>query len=264
MAAVLETQTEWLEHLPFTTNAGADRRARIGIVVLDSDYTVEHELTELWRDVPGVERFVSRIRFGAHVSVDSLAAMGPMITETADRILAPGEISVLAYGCTSATAVMGEARIRELLQAARPDAETTSPLIAGRVACTALGARRIAVLTPYPRVVNERVWQYFDQAGFEIPVFGSFNEPFDPTVAAIDTKSLSDAIERMLEKHDADTVFVSCTSIRIAAAIPELEARFRIPITSSNHAMGWHCLRLTGIDDLLLEHGKLFGLPLKD
>ena len=120
------------------------------------------------------------------------------------------------------------------------------------------------MLTPYPRVVNERVWQYFDQAGFEIPVFGSFNEPFDPTVAAIDTKSLSDAIERMLEKHDADTVFVSCTSIRIAAAIPELEARFRIPITSSNHAMGWHCLRLTGIDDLLLEHGKLLGLPLKD
>ena len=91
MAAVLGTQTEWLEHLPFTTNAGADRRARIGIVVLDSDYTVEHELTELWRDVPGVERFVSRIRFGAHVSVDSLAAMGSMITETADRILAPGK-----------------------------------------------------------------------------------------------------------------------------------------------------------------------------
>ena len=68
----------------------------------------------------------------------------------------------------------------------------------------------------------------------------------------------------MPEKHNADTVFVSCTSIRIAAAIPELEARFGIPITSSNHAMGWHCLRLAGIDDLLLEHGKLFGLPLKD
>ena len=53
MAAVLETQTEWLEQLPFTTNSGAERRARIGIVVLDSDYTVEHEFALLWRDVPG-------------------------------------------------------------------------------------------------------------------------------------------------------------------------------------------------------------------
>jgi maleate isomerase len=31
-------------------------------------------------------------------------------------------------------------------------------------------------------------------------------------------------------------------------------------VTSSNHAMAWHCLRLAGIEDIVTA-GKLFTLP---
>jgi maleate isomerase len=34
------------------------------------------------------------------------------------------------------------------------------------------------------------------------------------------------------------------------------------PVTSSNHAMAWHCLRLAGVDDALPQFGRLFTLPL--
>lgn len=37
-----------------------------------------------------------------------------------------------------------------------------------------------------------------------------------------------------------------------------LEARIGIPVTSSNHAMAWHSLRLAGIDDAMPEAGRLF------
>lgn len=31
-------------------------------------------------------------------------------------------------------------------------------------------------------------------------------------------------------------------------------------MTSSNHALAWHCLRLAGIDDKLPQYGRLFTL----
>jgi maleate isomerase len=45
-------------------------------------------------------------------------------------------------------------------------------------------------------------------------------------------------------------------------ACAELEKSLGIPLTSSNHAMGWHALRLAGIDDNLGHFGSLYELPL--
>ena len=45
-------------------------------------------------------------------------------------------------------------------------------------------------------------------------------------------------------------------------ACAELEKNLGIPLTSSNHAMGWHALRLAGIDDKLGHFGSLYELPL--
>ena len=40
--------------------------------------------------------------------------------------------------------------------------------------------------------------------------------------------------------------------------IEKLENKIKIPITSSNHALAWHCLRLAGIDDNFPNLGKLY------
>ena len=82
-----------------------------------------------------------------------------------------------------------------------------------------------------------------------MPVFGSFNEEMDPVVANIDAESLAGAVDRIREGHDLDAVFVSCTSVRLADAVASIEARTGLPVTSSNHALAWHCLRLAGIDE---------------
>ena len=58
-----------------------------------------------------------------------------------------------------------------------------------------------------------------------------------------------------------DAIFVSCTSLRVAEAAERLEERTCVPITSSNHAMAWHCLRLAGIEDVVSAAGKLYELP---
>jgi maleate isomerase len=57
-----------------------------------------------------------------------------------------------------------------------------------------------------------------------------------------------------------DAVFVSCTSVRLVDAVAEIEAECGLPVTSSNHAMAWHCLRLAGVDTKLPGLGRLFAV----
>jgi maleate isomerase len=37
-----------------------------------------------------------------------------------------------------------------------------------------------------------------------------------------------------------------------------VEAEIEIPVTSSDHAMAWHCLRLAGVQDVVPRAGRLF------
>ena len=246
-----------IENIPFTTAKVIGSRARIGLVVLASDYTIEHEFRTLVA-IPGVDVFMARIRNSPQVTPETLAAMEPLLTETADRILPGDDLDVLAFGCTSASTLLGGDRIAGLLGAAKPMAKPSDPISAAFAAFDALGARRIGVLTPYRRDVNEIVWRYITGNGYEVPVFGSFNEEMDPVVAAIDEDSLVSAIDRIRAGHDLDAVFVSCTSIRLADAVAGIERRTGLPVTSSNHALAWHCLRLAGIEDRIDGRGRLF------
>ena len=251
-----------IENLPFTTAEVIGARARIGLVVLASDYTIEHEFRAMI-DMPQVDLFMARIANDPRVTPETLAAMEPLLTETAARILPGDRLDVLAYGCTSASVVLGADRVSDRLADAKPDTPTSNPITAAFAAFDALGARRIGVLTPYRRDVNEQVHGYITRHGYEVPVFGSFNEEMDPVVATIDEDSLVRAIDTIRDGHQLDAIFVSCTSVRLADAVAGIEARTGLPVTSSNHAMAWHCLRLAGIDEAIEGRGRLFCLGLK-
>ena len=252
-------QTTIIEHLPFETSQIIGSRARIGLVVLATDYTIEHEMRMLV-NLPGVDIYHARIANSPNISPHSLRAMEPLITATAELILPGDTVDVLAYACTSASIVLGTSTVAKNLNAAKPDAKTTNPAFAAFEAFAALGAKRIAVLTPYAKNVNAMVQKSLEDAGFDVPVFGSFNEPHDPTVAAIDSQSLKTGIARITEGQDVDAIFISCTSVRIVADVATIETELDIPVTSSNHALAWHCLRLAGIDDKQPELGRLFSL----
>jgi maleate isomerase len=48
--------------------------------------------------------------------------------------------------------------------------------------------------------------------------------------------------------------------VRLAEAAADIEREIGLPVTSSNHAMAWHALRLAGIGDRLPQWGRLFTL----
>jgi maleate isomerase len=51
---------------------------------------------------------------------------------------------------------------------------------------------------------------------------------------------------------------VSCTSLRLAENVAAIEAEVGIPVTSSDHALAWHSLRLAGVTDVVPGAGRLF------
>ena len=248
------------EHLPFRTDGGIASRAAIGLIVLATDYTIEHEWRRIMGPLAGVALYESRIYNDTQITPETLRAMEPRIAEATGVILPGATLDVVAYGCTSASMAIGEEKVFERIRSARPDVRCTTPITAAFAAFRAFGAGRIGVLTPYRADVNRIVADYIRARGFEVPVFGSFNEENDDVVARITPQSILDGVLKIRGLADIDALFVSCTSVRLAEAAADIERRIGIPVTSSNHAMAWHALRLAGVTDPQPEFGRLFTL----
>ena len=180
------------EHLPHRLDDGLASRAAIGLIVLATDQTLEHEFRRLL-DLPGVAFYESRILNEAAITPATLKAMEARLTAAAEVILPGLPLDVVAFGCTSAAMVIGEAQVFARIRAARPGMACTTPITAAFAAFAALGARRIALLTPYRADINRFMREYIEARGFAVPVMGSFNEEDDRRAARIDQASIRDA-----------------------------------------------------------------------
>ncbi|HVL55511.1 MAG TPA: Asp/Glu racemase, partial [Burkholderiaceae bacterium] len=86
--------------LPFTLDDGICRRAAIGLIVLATDHTIEHEWREMLR-LDGVAFYESRLYNATSITPETLAAMEKDIAGSVE-LIRPGErLDVVAFGCTS-------------------------------------------------------------------------------------------------------------------------------------------------------------------
>lgn len=244
-------------HIPYTLDDGVASRAAIGLIVLASDQTVEAEFRRLL-DLPGVGLFESRIRNANSITPETLKAMEAGLTEATSVILPGVPLDVVAYGCTSGAMVIGDDNVAARVHEARPGVAVTTPMAATIAALRALGAKRVALLTPYVDEINQAMRRHIEAHNLSVPVMGSFNEGEDPKVARISPESIRAAAAELGRSDLVDAVFVACTNLRVAEIVTDLEAEIGKPVTSSNHAMAWHCLRLGGVADSLPQHGRLF------
>ena len=244
-------------HMAFQLDGGIAHRARIGLIVLATDHTIEHEFRRICR-LDGVALYESRIPNDAQVNAATLAEMERGLAAAAGVILPGTKLDVVAYGCTSGAIVIGEEKVFARIREARPGVACTTPITAGIAGLKKLGVGRIALLTPYVDEVNQMFRRHVEQQGIAVPVMGSFNHENDNEVARISQASIKDAVRVLAREPGVDGVFVSCTSLRVADIAEELEAELGKPVTSSNHALAWHCLRLAGVNDSLPGLGRLF------
>ena len=249
--------------LEFKTDTGLGNRANIGIIVLRTDQTLEHEFSNLL-NLAGVALYHSRIPNEMEVTKENLANMEKELPVAAALLPALFNFDVIGYGCTSGSTIIGEKNVEKAIQVVHPDVPTSNPLTACKAALQALRVKRVAFLTPYDPGITTTMRDNLLVSGFEIPVTGSFFESDDFVVGRIDPESILEAIEKIGARDDCDGVFVSCTNLRVASIIETAEARLGKPVTSSNHALAWHLLRLAGIQDCPENFGSLFQMQLNE
>ena len=245
-----------LVQLPFDTDDGFGSRARIGLIVLASDQTIEAEARML--ELPGVDFYHSRIPNSMEVTPETLTDMERRLPEAAALLPREFRFDVIGYGCTSAATLIGAGRVTAAIQSEHPGVACTDPITAAASALRALDARRIAVVTPYTVEVTAPIARSFADEGLSVTALGSFLEPNDFTVARVSPQSIADGVRTMAGSADCDAVFVSCTSLRLMASVEDLESEAGVPVLSSNMALFWHLLRLAGIEDVIDGLGRLF------
>mgnify|MGYP001812237896 FL=1 len=232
-----------MSRYPYTLDRDDPQKPPIGLIVLQTDETIEPDFKRYFADHPS-PRYVSRNPSGQTVTHQSLSQMQTDLTAAADLLPKGLSFPVIGYGCTSASSVIGSERIEKLVQGACDVDTVTNPLRATVAACAARGLSRIALLSPYIEEVNEPLRAAFAQNGVDMSVFGSFGEAEEAKVVRISTASVVDAAVKLGADPLVEGVFLSCTNLRTYDAIPAIEQALGKPVLSSNQALAWHMRHL--------------------
>ncbi len=231
---------------------------RIGLIALATDYNSE---TDLRRMLPaGVDLFTNRVLNANPLTLENLRAMSGDITRAAAGILPGKGVDAMIYGCTSGTAAIGEAEVAKKIQAAQPGVPCTNPIAAVRAALKALDAKKISILTPYTDQVNSELSARFREQGLEVLNIDGFGMDDDIEMTGIPLSAIIEGAEQACDP-DADALFISCTAIRAALVVEQLERQLDKPVVTSNQALVWHCLQLLENPSEVSGYGRLFELP---
>ena len=245
--------------LAFETDDGIGTRATLGLIVLKTDETIEHEF-RCFVPSDGVVLYHSRIPMAADVTAETLARMKEDIPHATSMFPETAPFDVIGYGCTSGATVIGPQGVAEGIHRHYPGAAVTEPLSAARAAFSALGVRRIALLSPYVEPVSRALRQAFEASGTQIAAFASFDEGRESVVARMTPRSLLAAIEETVAGQDVDAVFMSCTNLRMASVLAEAERRTGLSVLASNQVLAWHMMRLAGVQDVVPGAGRIFDV----
>jgi maleate isomerase len=242
-----------VRHLPMG-EAGPDQ-PRIGVIVPATDQVSEVAFAEMLRGHP-VSMVVSRVAFENPVVMSNLSRMVDDLTRATTLLLPGGRIDVVAFSCTSATVAAGVDRVARAIDAAKPGVPFTTPITAAVAAFRHLGARRIAVVTPYVDEVNEAIRGFLVTAGLDIVEFGSFHLRTEQEIASVPPETIVSA-GRSITGAAAEALFISCTGLQGHAAIARLEAVTGKPVVTSNQAQVWEALSLLDYGRPVHGYGRL-------
>ena len=122
-----------------------------------------------------------------------------------------------------------------------------------------LGARKIALTTPYVQETNDREVAFL--ASHQISVLSETGMGIRGDGLAMIGVQPGEWYRRVKAQEDPDVeaYFISCTAIRAAEVIEPLEADLDRPVVTSNQAMVWHSLKKLGINDRVPGYGRLMA-----
>lgn len=127
-------------------------------------------------------------------------------------------------------------------------------------ALKAVGARRVAAISPMSDEYSQSVADYYAAFGFEVPYHSGLQVGRPENIINLGYQEARDAFRR-LDHDDVDTFLHVGGALGIVDSIERLEQEFGRPVVSVNVATYWRALRTIGVNDPLKGFGQLAEMP---
>jgi maleate isomerase len=139
----------------------------------------------------------------------------------------------------------------------RAGCDVTVGAEAAERAFEAVGAKRIALLTPYYPVIDQNAVRYFTERGYDVVATEGLKCKSIIHVGSQRADTLIPAV-RKLAAAKPDAIVQLGTNLRFARIAAEAERWLGLPVISVGTAIYWTALRKMGIDDQFPGFGSLF------
>ena len=239
-------------------DAGKHHRARLGFILLSTDYAAEDDYFTMAPE--GVAVHITRLKTDDYTTNETLARHIDHMADAAARLQPDAKPDVISYACTSGSIVIGEQRVMAEIQRGAPWAEPMC-LVTGVVdALHELEVKRLVVGTPYLDEINTAEAEFLAAKGFQLLNFQGLNLSTGVDFGRVTPRYWKQfALE--IDHPNADAIFLSCTGIRSLEVVEAIEQAAGKPVITSNQALFWSCLRRAGVPDQLTGFGTLFSKP---
>tara|TARA_Y100000590_G_scaffold453116_1_gene597545 strand:+ start:484 stop:1233 length:750 start_codon:yes stop_codon:yes gene_type:complete len=228
---------------------------KVGLLALSTDLTIENDFQSVCQKLP-FDLFVNRIHNENPLTKENLLKMYDQIESVTEKILPGQKVNTIAYACTSGTIAIGEDKVKEKIQLAKPGCYVTTPITSAIKAFTEMNVKKIALFTPYPESVNKTILEYFNRKNINITSFSTFNIDLDEDIASVDPKYLLKTLVE-LNISDAEALFISCTALPALEILEKVEKKTKKLVLSSNQTLIWDTIRSIGYKSPLKGYGKL-------
>jgi maleate isomerase len=233
-------------------------RGMIGLIVPSNNTVI---LPEFYSALPeGVTVYETRMRVEGDLTPEAVRKMVVDADAAADLLRQTG-VDFICYCCMASTIVKGWDWERDLLARFADKARNGIVSANGALkrALNALGARRVAVVTPYPEHLNALLPAFFAAGGFEVKTIAG-----TPIHDVADVRRLAPdqvlSTARTISARDVDALCLLATDMQTFPIIEQLEADLGLPVVTSNQALLRSSLCALGVTARLRGLGKLLRL----
>ena len=203
------------------------------------------------------------------------AHVGRLMTSTPGRTFSPSrdddidyqsrllgtakvELMILAQTSASLFAEDYDEVVTRRMSAGAGVPAITSAQAVGR-AVRALGAQRIAIVSPYSEEVNQRAARYFSaKHGIEAVALEGFGASDSYAIGQLDPENARDAFGR-IDRPEIEVFVVPGGNFPTMTAIAAWEQEFAKPVVTTNQASFWAMLRAFKTGDRLPTFGRLLA-----
>jgi maleate isomerase len=174
------------------------------------------------------------------------------------RLLGTARVEVVSLAQTSASLFADDydATVTQRMSKGAGVPAITSAQAIGQ-AVKALGARRIALVSPYSQPVLERARHYYQaKYGLEVLVLEGFAATDSYMIGKLGPENARDAFAR-IDRPEIEVLVVPGGNFPTMSFVSDWEREFRKPIVTTNQAALWAMMRIMQVADKISGLGRL-------